>query len=294
MPHVSDTHLGHLAGADLDRAADLQQAWLDPAVAAVFCARGGYGCQRMADLLDWGVLARAAPKPLVGFSDVTELHRLFAARLRVATLHGPMPGTGAFADPQSVEHLRRVLFEPTSVRALPLAAPALVAGTAEGVLAGGNASLLASSIGVPGYGLPDGCLLFLEDTGEEPYRLDRILTQLRRAGVLQSAAGVVLGDFTDCGDPQALADVMHDRLAGLGIPVAAGLPAGHGKLNLTVPLGLRARMTASTAPGAGALVLAQPPLSARAGTREGPAKAGGGPMGGTDTRSGKDEESCAS
>ncbi|MFF3596819.1 S66 peptidase family protein [Kitasatospora indigofera] len=268
MPHVADSHLGHLAGEDAGRAADLQAAWTDPGVAAVLCARGGYGCQRTADLLDWRALAAAAPKPLVGFSDVTELHRLFAARLGVVTLHGPMVATEAFAEPQSLEHLRRVLFAPETVRELPLRAPAPVPGRAAGVLAGGNASLLASSLGVPGFEPPDGCLLFLEETGEEPYRLDRILTQLRRAGVLGAAAGIVLGDFTDCGEPAALAEVLHDRLSGLGVPVAAGLPAGHGDVQLTVPLGVRAELTARAGPGASTLLLARPPLAPRTGVED--------------------------
>ncbi|RAJ36832.1 muramoyltetrapeptide carboxypeptidase [Kitasatospora sp. SolWspMP-SS2h] len=260
MPHVSAAHLGHLAGRDVDRASDLQAAWTDPGIAAVLCARGGYGCQRTADLLDWAALARAVPKPLVGFSDATELHRLFAARLGVATLHGPMVATAAFAEPQSLAHLRRVLFAPGSVRELPLCEGALVAGRAQGVLAGGNASLLASSLGGPGPVVPDGCLLLLEEVGEEPYRLDRILTQLRRAGALGAAAGIVLGDFTDCGPPAAVAEVLHDRLGGLGVPVAAGLPTGHGRVQLTVPLGVRAELTAA-GPGASTLVLAEPPLA---------------------------------
>ncbi|RKE23703.1 LD-carboxypeptidase [Streptomyces sp. TLI_171] len=263
-PHATASHLGHLAGRDADRAADLQAAWTDPRIAAVLCARGGYGCQRTADLLDWRAMAAAAPKPLVGFSDVTELHRLFAARLGVATLHGPMVATGAFTEPRSAAHLRRVLFTPETVRELPLQAAALTPGRAEGVLAGGNASLLASSLGGPGPVVPDGCLLLLEEIGEEPYRLDRILTQLRRAGVFGAVAGIVLGDFTDCGPPQAVAEVLHDRLAGLGVPVAAGLPAGHGPVQLTVPLGVRAALTAAPGAGASTLLLAEPPLSPRA------------------------------
>ncbi|GAA4831083.1 LD-carboxypeptidase [Kitasatospora terrestris] len=265
MPHVTETRLGHLAGRDSDRAADLQAAWTDPRVAAVLCARGGYGCQRMADLLDWDTLAAAEPKPLVGCSDVTELHRLFATRLGVATLHGPMVATEAFDEPTTLAHLHRMLFTPEGIRELPLLAPPLATGQARGILAGGNASLLASSVGGPGPTAPDGSLLLLEEIGEDPYRLDRILTQLRRAGVLAAAAGIVLGDFTDCGAPAAVAEVLHDRLADLGVPVAAGLRAGHGEVQLTVPLGLRADLTAVTGPGESILLLSQAPLRARAG-----------------------------
>lgn len=258
LPHVRDRHLGHLAGRDADRAGDFTAACTDPGVRAVFCARGGYGTQRMADLVDWPALGAARPPLLVGSSDVTALHEAFAARLGVATLHAPMLATGALVDrPEDAAHLRTVLFEPERVTELPLTGPAPAAGTARGLLAGGNASLLASSVGTPTALPPDGRLLLLEEVGEEPYRLDRILTQLRRAGVLQRAAGIVLGDFTDCGPPEEVAELLADRLGDLGIPVAAGLPAGHGPLQLTVPLGILAEL----APGA--LRLLEPPLAAR-------------------------------
>ncbi|WP_371494000.1 LD-carboxypeptidase [Kitasatospora sp. NBC_00374] len=259
LPHVHDTHLGHLAGRDADRAADLTAACTDPGVRAVFCARGGYGTQRMVDLVDWPLLAAAArPALLIGSSDITALHEAFAARLGTATLHSPMPATGAFTDnPTSAAHLRTVLFEPERVTGLPLTGPQLVAGTARGPIAGGNASLLAASVGTPTALPPDGCLLLLEEVGEEPYRLDRILTQLLRAGVLQRAAAVVLGDFTDCGPPQEVEALLADRLGDLGVPVVSGLPAGHGPLQLTVPLGVRAELAG------GSLTLLEPPLAAR-------------------------------
>ncbi|MFD9126949.1 LD-carboxypeptidase [Kitasatospora sp. NPDC059571] len=259
LPHVRDRHLGHLAGHDRHRAADLTAALADPAVRAVFCARGGYGTQRMADLVDWDLAAAAPPTVLAGSSDVTALHEAAARRLGTTTLHTPMPATAAFTDsPANTAHLHTVLFHPERVTELPLTAPPLVPGIAEGRLAGGNASLLAASVGTPTALPPDGCLLLLEETGEEPYRLDRILTQLLRAGVLARAAGIVLGDFTDCGDPADVEALLADRLGGLGIPVAAGLPAGHGELQLTVPLGTRARLTAD-----GRLALLEPPLAAR-------------------------------
>ncbi|MER8185010.1 LD-carboxypeptidase [Kitasatospora sp. NPDC094015] len=260
LPHAGDTHLGHLAGHDRDRAADLTATCADPEVRAVFCARGGYGSQRMVDLVDWPAIAATGRPPLlIGSSDITALHEAFAARLGTSTLHAPMPATGALADrPESAAHLRTVLFEPELVTGLPLTGPPLVPGAARGRLAGGNASLLAASVGTPTAAVPEGCLLLLEEVGEEPYRLDRILTQLLRAGVLARAAGIVLGDFTDCGPPEQVTAVLADRLGGLGVPVAAGLPAGHGPLQLTVPLGVRAELTP------GRLVLLEQPLAARA------------------------------
>ncbi|PBC70935.1 muramoyltetrapeptide carboxypeptidase [Streptomyces sp. TLI_235] len=261
LPHVRDSHLGHLAGRDEDRAADLTEACADPGVRAVFCARGGYGTQRMVDLVDWKAIdTSAAPALLIGSSDITALHEAFAVRLGTSTLHAPMPATGALVDsPENAEHLRTVLFHPEQVTELPLTGEVLAPGTARGRLAGGNASLLAASVGTPTALPPDGCLLLLEETGEEPYRLDRILTQLVRAGVLGRAAGIVLGDFTDCGPEEEVRAVLADRLGGLGVPVAAGLPAGHGPLQLTVPLGTEAEL------GDGVLRLLEPPLAPRPG-----------------------------
>uniref|UniRef100_UPI0011EA6F63 S66 peptidase family protein n=1 Tax=Kitasatospora sp. MBT63 TaxID=1444768 RepID=UPI0011EA6F63 len=138
-PHLLDRHpvLGHLAGTDADRAADFQQAWLDPGTAAVFCARGGYGTQRMVELIDWDALRAAPPKILVGFSDATVLHEAVARHLGIPTLYGPMPGAVSFsADPPTAEHLRRTLFEPAGTTVLTSrTAATLVPGRARGTTA---------------------------------------------------------------------------------------------------------------------------------------------------------------
>ncbi|MFI0719251.1 LD-carboxypeptidase [Streptomyces sp. NPDC021224] len=239
-PHVLDTHpSGYLAGADRARAEDLRDAWCDPDLAAVICARGGYGTQRMADLVDWDAMAAADPKVFVGFSDVTVLHEAFATRLDVATLHGPMPGTPGFlADAAGREHLRRTLFAPEEAQVLHVpAATALVPGRATGVTMGGCLSLLASDLGTP-TGRPSaaGGILFLEDTGEEPYRLDRFLTQLLRSGWLDGVAAVVLGSWEACGPYPDLRRLFLDRLAPLSVPILECLPFGHSLPTLTIPL----------------------------------------------------------
>ena len=120
-PHVLDRHreFGYLAGTDADRAADFQNAWCDPAVDAVLCARGGYGVQRMVDLLDWEAMRAAGPKVFVGFSDITVLHEAFATRLGLATLHGPMAaGIDFVKNTRAQEHLRATLFAPETVRTI--------------------------------------------------------------------------------------------------------------------------------------------------------------------------------
>ncbi|GAA2156734.1 LD-carboxypeptidase [Kitasatospora kazusensis] len=260
--HLRDTHpeLRYLAGTDADRAADFERAWLDPDIAAVICARGGYGVQRMTELVDWDALRAAPPKALVGFSDATALHEAVAQRLGVATLYGPMATTTSFiADAGTAGHLRRTLFDPadTTVLTAPTATP-LVPGAAHGITAGGCASVLAADRGTP-TARPSfaGALLLLEDTNEHPYQLDRILTQLLRSGALDGVAGIVLGSWNGCGRLERVRELMLDRLAPLGVPILWELGFGHGPSTLTVPLGIPARLDAT----AGTLTLDLPALS---------------------------------
>ncbi|MEU5701365.1 S66 peptidase family protein [Streptomyces aurantiacus] len=260
-PHVLDRHgrFDYLAGTDADRAADFRAAWCDPAVDAVLCARGGYGAQRMADLLDWDALRAAGPKVLLGFSDVTALHEAFATRLGFGTLHGPMAaGIDFVKNAHAQEHLRATLFEPESVRTITSAGRALVPGRATGVLLGGCLSLLAAELGTP-HARPSasGGLLCLEDVGEQPYRLDRCLTQLLRAGWFDGVAGVLLGSWERCGPYDRVRDLVLDRLGGLGVPIAEEFGFGHGEGALTIPFGVRAELNATT----GTLTLEKPALT---------------------------------
>jgi muramoyltetrapeptide carboxypeptidase len=260
-PHVLDRHtaFGYLAGSDTDRAADLQNAWCDPSVSAVLCARGGYGAQRMVDLLDWDAMRAAGPKVFTGFSDVTALHQAFAARLGLVTLYGPAAaGVDFVENARAREHLRATLFDPGSVRVLTATGGgALVPGRAAGVTLGGCLSLLAAGLGTP-YELPaaPGGLLMLEDVGEAPYRLDRTLTQLLRAGRLDGVSGIVLGSWDRCGPYGELRPLLADRLGGLGVPVVEEFGFGHCEGALTVPLGAVAVLDAE----AGTLTLDEPAL----------------------------------
>jgi muramoyltetrapeptide carboxypeptidase len=263
-PHVLGRHreFDYLAGTDAQRAADLRNAWCDPAVAAVLCARGGYGAQRMVDLLDWEAMRAAGPKVFAGFSDITVLHQAFATRLGLATLYGPAAaGVDFLKNARAQEHLRATLFEPESVRtvtAVPPGGTELVPGRARGVTLGGCLSLLASDLGTP-HALAGarGGLLLIEDVGESPYRVDRYLTQLLRSGWLDGVAGIVLGSWAACGPYEELRAVLADRLGGLGVPVVEQFGFGHCEGALTMPLGVSAELDAST----GTLTFDAPALS---------------------------------
>ncbi|MFE2291692.1 LD-carboxypeptidase [Streptomyces sp. NPDC059452] len=264
-PHVRDKHpeLDYLAGADADRAADLQAAWCDPSVDAVLCARGGYGAHRMVDLLDWAAIRAAGPKVFVGYSDITALHEAFALRAGYATLHGPMVATEAFLkDTPTREHLRATLFEPETVLTLGSAtAAALVPGQARGTLYGGCVSLLAAAIGTPcARTAARGGLLAIEDTGEKPYRLDGILTRLLRSGALEGVSGVVCGSWQECGPYEKVRAVLADRFGPLSIPVVEELGFGHGPTSLTVPLGVPAVLNAPADGGRCTLTVEVPAL----------------------------------
>ena len=257
--HVRGRHLrlGHLAADDAARAGDLMRAGTDPRVAAVFCARGGYGVQRMVDLLDWDALRAAGPKTLVGFSDITALHQAFASRLGLSTIHGPVVTSLAAGDGQSRDHLRAMLFHPvpgTSLTPTPLAT--LVPGRADGVLVGGNLALLAAEVGTSTSVRAAESIVVLEDVGEEVYRLDRLLTQLLRSGWFDEVRGIVLGQFPGCGSPDAVRELATDRLGCLGVPMVMGAPVGHEAHNLAFPLGVPAVLDAD----AGSLVLREAAL----------------------------------
>lgn len=241
---------GYLAARDEERAADLTAAWCDPAVSAVWCARGGYGSQRILDRLDWARLADSRPPVLVGFSDITAMHQAFGARLGMSTLHGPVVTSLGVATEESRAYVRRLLFEDSrGVSLTPGAASVLLPGEAEGVLVGGNLTVLASQVGTAGAWSAEGAIVVLEDVGEPLYRLDRAVTQLIRSGWFSGVRGVALGQFSDCGPVEPLASLFSERLAPLGVPVIGGLAVGHVDGNLAFPLGVPAWLETSAQGG---------------------------------------------
>ena len=277
---------GYLAGDDDRRGIDLVSLWANPEVKAVFAARGGYGSARIVDALTPAFLARH-PKIFCGFSDNTTIH-LACARAGLVSFHGPMAGwelaDGAKKGGATAAGARRLItagdhagmdggpgvsrsggYDAASFRAMlfgedargyrfaPAGAETLVGGRAKGRLVGGCLSLLVASLGCREQVNAKGAILLLEDVIEPPFRVDRMLTQLRRAGVFAGVRGIVLGDFPashpakDAGF--TLADVLRDRLGDLGVPVVWRVPYGHtARPSLTLPLGARATLVATRRP----------------------------------------------
>jgi len=227
-----------LAGPDAARARAVTEAWCDPEVTAVWALRGGVGCHRVVDLLDWtamaGAVARHGPRVLVGYSDVTALHQAVGARLGLGGVHGAGVASLAGLHAGAADDQRDLLLG----RSTPvLTGRAAAGGTAVGPLVGGNLTVLAAGAGTPGVRPAAGCVVLLEDVGEAPYRLDRAVTQLTRSGWLEGCLGVAVGQLTDCGVPPVARDVLVLRLRARGVPVVTDLPLGHEPDSRAVPLG---------------------------------------------------------
>ena len=237
---------GILAGSDRDRAHELNAFFADSSVKAIFSARGGYGCGRLLPLIDFAAIARA-PKIFLGFSDATYMLNAMVERAGAVTFHGPMIAMD-FAHGlthRSTDHLMRLLSG--EMRRFELEArEVLRPGTGEGELIGGCLSVLVAMIGTPFAPRFDGRILFLEDTGEKAYRIDRMLVQLRQAGVFNRVAGIVFGALRPLEGSEResvrIAEFVADQTVGLECPVLFGIEAGHGTENMTLPLGVRVKL----------------------------------------------------
>ncbi len=248
-PHCLDRYQ-YLAGKDAHRSADLMDAFIDPSVQAIFCTRGGYGTGRLLDWLDYGFIADN-PKIVLGFSDTTALQLALFARTNLVCFTGALAGLD-FAknkpDAFTETSFWQAVTQTTPLGRLPLpnSLRILCPGRAQGPILGGCLSLVCSLIGTPYLPNFDGALLLLEDIGEDPYRLDRMLNQLRLAGILNRLNGLILGEFKNCytqdNTPLSLSleQIINDLAGQLDIPIVAGFPYGHFKRRLVVPLGIEA------------------------------------------------------
>jgi len=247
---------GYLADSDERRAEHMHGLWNDEEVRAILAIRGGYGCLRMIERLDWE-LFRRLPKFLVGFSDVTVLLNNLVDRAGLVALHGPMVSTLARSGEQGVVSLFSLLTGEFEERIKPKGVEILRGGTGRGRLVGGNLTTLVHLLATPWESAWEDCILVLEDTGESLYRLDRMLTHLAQAGRLQRLAGLVLGDFDTGVDELANLRLQEEvwarvlELAPPGYPIWARFPLGHRERNLTLPMGMEAVLDS----GAGMLQL---------------------------------------
>ncbi len=240
-------HEGYLAGSDEARASAFWELVEDPTVGAIMASRGGYGLHRWVDTLDSERLSKIT-KSIIGFSDVCALHSALQSQGTLESIHGPVVSQLADLPAEDHEHLARLLRNPELGSILKAAGPSLSPGRAQGPLVGGCLSVLTPLVGSNLLFIPEGSILLLEDVGEAPYRVDRQLTHLRLAGILQRVAGVALGEFVACnaqrpGEPKVI-DVLLERLGDLSVPVLSGLPIGHGERNQAVPLGRKVRVDA--------------------------------------------------
>jgi muramoyltetrapeptide carboxypeptidase len=228
----------YLAGSDAHRAKQLMALFKDPAVRAIFCARGGFGSARILPLLDFEAIA-ANPKIFIGFSDITVPLAAFYHRLGWITFHGPLVTTLGKSTERTRDALTQTITTNQPITLTPAEPVVLHPGCASGPVLGGNLTNLCHLIGTPYEPDLKGAILLLEDRGEAPYRIDRMLCHMRLSGRLKDIAGVALGSFKDCGDINIVYDIVKDHLAGMDIPILAGFQVGHDIENLTVPIGLR-------------------------------------------------------
>ena len=252
---------GFIAGTDKERLEDLHWAFADKEINAVWCIRGGYGATRFLPAIDFNLIKKN-PKIFIGYSDITALHTAIHQNTGLVTFHGPV-ATSTYSD-YAKKHVVNTLMNPSAPYKIELSpdniakesklfkTEVITKGKAHGKLIGGNLSLLTAMAGTP-FALRNtkGKILFIEDVGEKPYRLDRMFVQLKQSVNLNELAGIALGIFEDCNPPddksQTVIDVVRDHLGNLGIPVIYGLSFGHIRDQFTLPIGIEAEMDTENA-----------------------------------------------
>lgn len=245
--------LRYLAGTDRDRATDLNWMFSNPDISAVVCARGGYGTSRIIPFLNEEAIARQ-PKILVGSSDATFILNHIRQQFGLVTFHGPMvvPNFGKRPSSMTDAWFRKILVEGQGTGPIRVdGVKGLRGGRAQGPLVGGCLTILCATLATPYEIQTDGAVILLEDIDEAPYKIDRMLTQLKAASKFKNAKGVIFGKMPGCQPAPhfayALEDVIRDVLADLSFPILFGFPAGHGGEQVTIPLGLPVEIDGDTA-----------------------------------------------
>jgi muramoyltetrapeptide carboxypeptidase len=248
-PNYLSRHFG-LGGTDAERLSDLQQMLDDPSIKAIFPIRGGYGSSRLLDSLDFSGF-KANPKWIVGFSDITAL-LCEVDRLGFASIHGPMPHNFCQKGGEAaLQNLHSLLFEGSTSVSAP-SHPLNRLGEASSEIIGGNLSLLCHLIGSPTFASTAGKILFLEEIGERLYHVDRMLLQLKRAGLFQNLAGLIVGGFTDCNEAsltigKTAFELVAEHTSGTSYPIAFDFPAGHIPNNQPLGFGVKTKLLVNAA-----------------------------------------------
>jgi|AntRauTorckE5430_2_1112549.scaffolds.fasta_scaffold03373_2 muramoyltetrapeptide carboxypeptidase len=253
------TKNGYLAGSDLMRADEINLMFDNPNIDGIWCVRGGYGVTRILDMLNYKVI-RQNPKVLIGYSDITALHQAIYKKTGLVCFHGPV-GASTFTD-YTQKHVKSMITNPQEIYKIEYAKEngdkendifrpyTITEGVSEGELIGGNLTLAASLLGTDYDVNYDNKLVFFEDVGEKPYRIDRMLTQMLLAGKFKKVKGIILGVFYNCettdgDDSLTLKDVLIDRFKYLTVPIIYGMSFGHIENQFTLPLGIKARLDTS-------------------------------------------------
>ncbi len=231
----------YLAGTDKHRAEMVNRLFADQSTKAIVCARGGYGSLRILHLLDYDTIAKN-PKIFLGFSDITALLTVLFDRCGLVTFHGPVVTSLADAGELTKQSLLQTVSSGHRLEIEVSKGITVKPGAGAGILGGGNLNTLCHLVGTPFAPSFANKILFLEDRAEAPYRIDRMLMQMKLAGCFQGLAGMVLGSFEDCGPLQDILTIIKDLFGDYQIPIIAGLEAGHGNTNMTLPMGLEATL----------------------------------------------------
>ncbi|MFH1152498.1 MAG: LD-carboxypeptidase [Pseudomonadota bacterium] len=230
----------YLAGDDLRRARDLNDLFADPGIDGIVCARGGFGALRMLAGVDYSQIMRN-PKRLAGFSDSTALLTAIQIRTGLAVIHGPVVTSLADAGSETLASLFRALTSDLD-GVIAKADKIIVRGAARGILTGGNLATLSHLTGTPFQPDCTGAVVFLEDVSEPPYKIDRMLTHMKLAGVFDGIAGIVTGSFENCGSLDEIHEIVSEIFMDMEVPVMAGVASGHGPVNLSLPFGIDVAM----------------------------------------------------
>jgi muramoyltetrapeptide carboxypeptidase len=232
---------GYLAGDDNHRAELLNNAFKSKEIKAIICARGGFGSIRILDKIDYEVV-RNNPKIFIGFSDISSLLTVIYEKCGLVTFHGPTLTSLADADKETISALFSMLTSQKVISIYDSNTISIKPGWAKARVMGGNLTTLCHLVGTSFEPEFNGHILFLEDRGEAPYRIDRMLTQMKMAHCFENLAGMILGSFSECGEISHILQIFTDCFAGFDFPILAGVKAGHEITNIVLPIGLEATL----------------------------------------------------